>query len=179
VCGSGAVAVAAAREAPALLGVPAGLTSRDDAKARLLRRLLAGVDAAAIAAAGRDYGARVARSKITSVMLARVRHHQSSGHRVVLAPASPDVYIAELGRLLGADTVICTRLETGADGRLTGGLDGGNCRATEKARRLRAWLDAEAPEAELWAYGDSASDEPMLALAAHPVRVRRGALRPS
>jgi phosphatidylglycerophosphatase C len=176
-CGSVRVALAAAREAPSLLGATRGLVSRDDAKTKLLQRLLAGRDAAAVGAAGGDYGERVARSKITTVMLARVRHHQSSGHRVVLASASPDVYIAELGRRIGADAVICTRLEAGADGRLTGRLDGGNCRAAEKARRVREWVDAEAPGAELWAYGDSASDDPMLALATHPVRVRRGALR--
>jgi phosphatidylglycerophosphatase C len=176
-CGDMSVAVAAVCEARSLLLATRGLVSRDEAKARLLQRLLAGRDAAAVGAAGRDYGGRVARSKITSVMLARVRHHQSSGHRVVLASASPDVYIDELGRLLGANAVICTRLEKGADGRLTGRLDGGNCRAAEKARRVREWIDTEAPDAELWAYGDSASDDPMLALAAHPVRVRRGALR--
>ena len=46
---------------------------------------------------------------------------------------------------------------------------GGNCRGAEKARRLRAYLHSD--DVELWAYGDSAGDTELLAMADHPVRV--------
>jgi phosphatidylglycerophosphatase C len=93
---------------------------------------------------------------------------------VLLASASLDAYLVPLGELLGADEVVCTRLERGADGRLTGRLDGANCRGAEKARRVRAVLAERGLEdAELWAYGDSRDDEPLLAAAEHGIRVGR------
>ena len=44
-------------------------------------------------------------------------------------------------------------------------------RGPEKVRRLQAWL-ADAP-VELWAYGDSAGDDELLAIADHPTRITR------
>ena len=79
-----------------------------------------------------------------------------------------------LGELLGVDAVVCTTLERGADGRLTGRLAGRNCRGAEKARRVRELLSARGlADAELWAYGDSPDDAALLASADHPVRVDR------
>ena len=90
------------------------------------------------------------------------------GHAVLLASASLDSYLLPLG----VDGVICTRLERGADGKLTGRLDGANCRGAEKARRVREWLqEHDLTGAELWAYGDSKGDDELLALADHPLRV--------
>ena len=60
-------------------------------------------------------------------------------------------------------------------GRCTGRLDGANCRGPEKATRLQTLLGDD--PVELWAYGNSAGDDEMLALARHPVRVKRGRLR--
>jgi phosphatidylglycerophosphatase C len=65
--------------------------------------------------------------------------------------------------------VIACSLETDGTGRATGRLIGGNCRGPEKVRRLREWLGAE--PAELWAYGDSAGDDELLAFADHPTRL--------
>ncbi len=91
---------------------------------------------------------------------------------MILASASLDPYLLPLGASLGVDGVVCTMLERAADGRLTGRLSGANCRGAEKARRVRAWLEAEGLEdAELWAYGDSSSDDELLALADRPLRV--------
>ena len=82
--------------------------------------------------------------------------------------------IALAAGLLGVDEVVCTRLERGADGLLTGRLDGANCRGPEKARRVRALLAERGLDAaELWAYGDSPDDEPLLQDADHGVRVGR------
>ena len=55
-----------------------------------------------------------------------------------------------------------------------------NTRGPEKVARLQRWTDdhfgADAPF-ELWAYGDSAGDEELLALADHPTWVGRRAGR--
>jgi phosphatidylglycerophosphatase C len=105
--------------------------------------------------------------------VARLRWHLELGHRVVLASASLEPYLLPLGRLLGVDGVVCTRLEQGPDGRLTGRLDGANCRGPEKERRVVEWLrEHDLADATLWAYGDSRGDAELLARADHPVWVR-------
>ena len=76
-----------------------------------------------------------------------------------------------------AQRVLCTRLELDGDGTYSGRMQGGNCRGTAKATRLRDYL-GDVP-AEVWAYGNSSGDDAMFAMADHVVRVRRGRLRPS
>ena len=91
---------------------------------------------------------------------------------MIFASASLDPYLVPLGGSLGVDAVVCTVLERGADGRLTGRLVGANCRGAEKARRVRDWLlENDLADAELWAYGDSSGDNALLALAHRPLRV--------
>ncbi len=154
------------------------LVSRDrDALKAIACSALGGLPAAAVRERGAAYAVELQRSALRGDTLARLRRHQELDHAVVLVSASLDAYLEPFGSLLGVDAVLCTRLEVGADGRLSGSLAGRNCRGVEKARRLRAWLDEEVQaEAEIWAYGDSAGDDAMLALADHPVRVRRARL---
>ena len=104
--------------------------------------------------------------------VSRLRRHRELGHRVVLVSASLEQYLVPFGQSLGVDGVVCTRLERNEQGLLTGRLDGANCRGPEKARRLERWLaDNGLADATLWAYGDSAGDDELLARADHPVRV--------
>ncbi len=98
--------------------------------------------------------------------LATLRDHQSAGHTVVIVSASYAVYVEPLGELLGADQVLATRLAVDAAGRLTGDLDGANCRGPEKPRRLHEWLDrvhGGRGAVEIVAYGDSPGDRELLA----------------
>ena len=133
---------------------------------------LRGLDAVEVDALGASFAREVAAERLRADTTARLRRHRELGHTVILASASLDPYLVPLGGLLGVDAVLCTRLERGADGKLTGRLDGANCRGAEKARRVRRWVDdAGAADAELWAYGDSAGDDELLALADRPHRV--------
>src|SRR5205823_895534 len=106
----------------------------------------------------------------------RVAWHQREGHEIVIVSASLDVYLNEVARLLDVEHALCTSLERDEGGLCTGRMLGGNCRGPEKAKRLRAHLDDALDDVELWAYGNSGGDDEMLALAQHPVRVRRGRL---
>lgn len=106
----------------------------------------------------------------------RLGRHRADGHTVVLVSASFGVYLRPLAQLLGGVAVIATELEVDTDGICTGRLDGRNCRGAEKVRRLHAWLDAHAGgrgAVELWAYGDSPGDRPLLADADHAAWVGR------
>jgi HAD superfamily hydrolase (TIGR01490 family) len=148
--------------------------NRDVAKELVLARLLAGLPDEEVREAGRVYARRV---RVRPEMRARLLWHRQEGHDIVIASASLDVYLGEVARSLDVEHVLCTTLEVGADARCTGRLVGGNCRGPEKATRLRAHLGDETDgEIVLWAYGDSRGDLEMLAMADHPIRVKRGRL---
>ena len=66
--------------------------------------------------------------------------HLGEGHHVVVVSASPDLYVAEIARELGAEAVVATHLAVDPLGRLTGGYLGRNCRGEEKSRRLFEWI---------------------------------------
>ena len=155
------------------LALAAGLVRRDRDRLKALAcASLVGIPAAEIDRLGEAFARDVAATRLRDDTAARLRRHRELGHTVVLASASLDPYLVPLGRLLSADEAVCTMLERGADGRLTGRLAGPNCRGAEKARRVRALLDERGlQEAEVWAYGDSDGDEPLLASADHALRV--------
>lgn len=143
---------------------------RDGSKAALLERALAGQVSARVAEVGEAFGSVLAR-RIRPEMAARLAWHRQQGHQRVLVSASLAVYLEPFGRLADFDQVIATRLQTGPDGLLTGRMDGPNVRARQKALLL-AELLGPGP-IEIWAYGDSAGDREMLAMADHPTRITR------
>lgn len=114
---------------------------------------------------GTDFADRVFRTWMRPDVVRRLRWHQGQNHRVVLVSASLGCYLRRLGELLDADGVLCTEAAA-TDGVYTGRLVGANCRGEEKVKRLDTWLaDRSLADANLWAYGDSAGDQAMLARA--------------
>lgn len=142
---------------------------RAAAKAAVVQRVLGGRELAAVDSIARTYVSDLVMRRVRPDCLRRWGWHRERGHRLVLASASLDLYLTHLGRLLGADEVISTRMSV-VNGRVTGHLATPNCRGAEKADRVREHLAAR-PAGRLWAYGNSASDELTLALADNPVRV--------
>lgn len=156
------------------LTVARALARRDnDTLKEVACTALAGLGAAEVSARGAVYARQIRGAWMRPDTLARLDRHRALGHAVVLVSASLEPYLEPLGALLGVDAVLCTRLEVGADGRLTGRLDGRNCRGPEKADRLRSWLDEHRLRgASVWAYGDSRGDRELLALADHAELVK-------
>ena len=103
--------------------------------------------------------------------LEAIEDHRRAGDRLVLASASPDLYVEPLARALGFELVVCTRLAVDPAGRLTGELTGENCYGRAKLRRLEAALGPLAPGTRLTAYTDHHSDLDLLRRATHPVAV--------
>jgi phosphoserine phosphatase len=60
-------------------------------------------------------------------------------------------------------SLISTRLETN-NGKLTGRIEGKNCRGIEKVRRIKMQYKLDEYD-EIYAYGDTKGDKPMLGLA--------------
>jgi phosphatidylglycerophosphatase C len=98
--------------------------------------------------------------------LACWRAWRNEGARLFIVTASPDILVAPFARRLGADGLIGTRLSFDAQGRFSGALKGANCRGEEKVARLRAALGPNLRLAA--AYGDTAGDREMLAMADSP-----------
>lgn len=88
---------------------------------------------------------------------------RAKGAILAIVTASPEDVVAPFAGRLGADLLIGTRLEFDADGRVTGAFHGANCRGQEKIRRLEAHF-GEGVRLKA-AYGDTAGDREMLALA--------------
>jgi HAD superfamily hydrolase (TIGR01490 family) len=105
-------------------------------------------------------------------VLGKIAAHTRAGDRKVVVSASIENWVRPFAEKLGMDGVLCTRVEVGRDGRLTGRFDGPNCHGREKVVRL---LEAfpNRSDYHLVAYGDSAGDRELIAFADEGVWVRR------
>lgn len=122
-----------------------------------------------------EFAAHVITDGLRADTVARLRWHLDEGHTVLIVSASYEPYVRVVGHHLGVHEVLATRLETVSAGSVTGRLDGRNCRGPEKVARLDQWLtlnETSRSEISLWAYGDSAGDRDLLAIADHPVWVK-------
>ncbi len=93
----------------------------------------------------------------------KLETHRAAGHFLILASASPEFYVSEIGRELGFDLTLGTIVETG---RFFPDLD--NHKGHAKVDRLRKTLPAAWFENDklhyCHGYTDSTADLPMLAL---------------
>jgi HAD superfamily hydrolase (TIGR01490 family) len=102
--------------------------------------------------------------------LREISELQDKGFSIVIVSASPENWIRKWAESINAG-LIATKLETrpgkpAEDTRLTGRILGNNCHGKEKVRRIGETFQLDAYN-EIYAYGDSSGDKPMLALAHH------------
>jgi phosphatidylglycerophosphatase C len=143
--------------------------SRDALKSQVLLQLFAGRSASRIDELGRAFADDIVRNHLRAETVEQVDWHRTQGHALVIVSASLGVYLRPVAQRLRFDTVLCSELEVGDHGRLTGHLARPNVRGAEKARRLDEWLAGE--PAFVWAYGDSSGDRMLWARADRAVRV--------
>lgn len=144
---------------------------RDRIKALATRAAVRGRSLVDVDAVAQRFALEVWERRMRPDTVARLRWHLTQGHRVVLVSASYRNYLVPLADRLGVHDVISTELAV-ENGICTGELHGSNCRAVVKADRLRAWLvESGLSAAEIHAYGDSAGDRDLLAMADHPTLV--------
>lgn len=102
--------------------------------------------------------------------------HRRDGDLLVLLSASIDIYVAELGRTLGFEEVICTKVEWRNE-RITGRLSTPNCHGKEKVGQFNALLARVGKERfngrkpVIIAYADHQSDLPLLRAVDIPIFV--------
>ena len=148
--------------------VPASLAylvhrDRGRIKAAAVREFLQGLPRAALEAQAEAFAEAAAGRLLRPDALETWRRWRAEGARRVIVTASPEQIVAPFARRLEADDLIGTRLAFDAQDRVTGAFLTPNCRGPEKVARLRAELgETVALKA---AYGDTAGDREMLAMA--------------
>jgi phosphatidylglycerophosphatase C len=98
----------------------------------------------------------------------RIRWHQDRGDTVVVVSACPRIILEPWCRAMHTE-IIATELATEEQGRITGKIAGKNCWGPEKVRQIELRY-ALNKYSEIFAYGDSAGDIPMLEIAAQDKR---------
>lgn len=147
---------------PWLLGYRIRLVSAAGIRERATRVAFSGRNAEEIATLGATYSAEALPALLRPEMRQRLEWHRAQGHDIALVSASLDVYLQPWCARHGVAHLICNRLEADG-GTLTGRYADGDI-GPHKAREIRARFDLSKYE-RIHAYGDSAEDRPMLALA--------------
>ena len=120
---------------------------------------------------GERYSNRLAEN-LRQDALNTLREHQKRGDLLLLATASPDIYVQSLAQKLGFDMCVCTRLTVDSDGCLTGELAQGNCYGPNKLTQIQNQLQHASPDSCIdVAYSDHQADLPLLNAAKHAVVV--------
>jgi phosphatidylglycerophosphatase C len=86
------------------------------------------------------------------------------GFLIVIVSASPENWISPWAQAMGADLIASCLVVN--NGRLTGKLNGKNCHGNEKVRRILE-KHVITDYSEIYTYGDTSGDLPMLKLGTH------------
>ncbi|HXV74090.1 MAG TPA: HAD-IB family hydrolase [Sphingomonadales bacterium] len=142
----------------------AGIITRKRLKELVMDFFLAGKTRSEIEALAAAFTARLLAKGVHAKALETLHGHQEKGHKVGLATASMDFYVAHVTRALKLDFEISTRSVFDAKQRLVPHILGENCYGDAKAARLAELIKKENPE-EVWFYSDHATDLPSFDLA--------------
>jgi HAD superfamily hydrolase (TIGR01490 family) len=148
-----------------------GLASAEVLKTALLRALLCGTRLAQAQEQAAQFTRECLIGNVYQKATERIKWHKERNHRIVLLSASPEIYLKKFASLIGADTLICTRL-VARDGCLTGELAGENCKGEEKLKRLSSEATLRGADWDAsYGYGNSAEDIPFLQALGIPTAV--------
>jgi phosphatidylglycerophosphatase C len=132
-------------------------------KAAAAREFLRGLPIGRLDALARDFADRNAEALFRPDALETWRDWRAKGARLVIVTASPSAVVRPFAERLRADALIGTEFASDHQDRLTGAFETPNCRGAEKVRRLEACFGPGLRLAA--AYGDTAGDHEMLAIA--------------
>lgn len=148
--------------APLVLAYRRGRLSGSTVRAAIARAAFTGANAAAYEAAGTAFARDVIPPLLRPQAMARIAEHRRRGDTVAVVSGNFDALLAPWAAA-HALPLLCSALER-RGARLTGRYAGAQCVGDEKARRIRAAWNLAAFD-RIHAYGDTAEDAAMLALA--------------
>jgi len=144
-----------------------GLLSHHEFKAGMLQPLK-GMTRDDIDSRGREFVKVVGQGMIRRDAVDKIAACREEGHQVVLATASPDVYVESFANSLNIPTYLSVHLIYSKNGRFTGELEGGTMLGDDKVRQILARSD---DRPITLAFSDSESDLALLRAAKTPVIV--------
>lgn len=134
----------------------------DQAKQKMLVYFFGGMQANVFQDACDAFAEKKLPALIRPGALKEIAELRGKGFEIVVVSASADNWLRKWTDGLGLK-LIATKLEIKND-RITGWIDGKNCHGEQKVIRIREQWNL-ADYKEVYAYGDSSGDKPMLALA--------------
>jgi len=132
-------------------------------KAAAAKEFLYGVPREQLEEEAREFAKECAQDMLRADAVATFRWWRQRGAITAIVTASPAIVVAPFSKALGADVLIGTQLAFDDQDRVTGVFATPNCRGDEKVIRLKAHFGDDIQLAA--AYGDTAGDKPMLAIA--------------
>jgi HAD superfamily hydrolase (TIGR01490 family) len=112
-----------------------------------------------------DFASQKLPSLIRPKALVEINKLKEKNAEVVIVSASAKNWLQQWCNAVGAK-LICTNLEIKNE-KLTGRIEGENCHGKEKVKRIHAAYNLSEFD-EIYCYGDSSGDRPMLSLATFP-----------
>jgi phosphatidylglycerophosphatase C len=146
---------------PVFAALKLKLISNQSAKEKLLSYFFKGTELTAFQTGCDGFIENKLPGLIRPEAIAEIEKLKDSGFEIVVVSASAENWIKKWSDSIGVQ-LIATRLEA-IDMQLTGKLAGLNCNSDEKVTRIKAAYDLSKYD-EIYCYGDSSGDKPMLAL---------------
>lgn len=150
---------------PALILFKLGFISNDKAKERLFSYFFKGKTLSEFNAICEKYKNRINQT-LRSQAIDKIRFHLQEGHIVLINSASIYNWILPWAQSIGIENVISTEIEV-KEGVITGKFKGENCYGVEKVKRFLE-LYPHRNTYQLYVYGDSSGDKPLLDIADFP-----------
>ncbi len=151
---------------PHLLLWKSGFIDNSEAKRRLVGLFFYGISRSEFEKIALSFSAHID-SLIDPSRLKLLLDHKERGDRVVIVSASIECYLLPWCKQNGIE-LLCTKLAF-SEGIFKGEFATPNCYGEQKASRIKSYLNL-AKYNEIYAYGDSAGDDQMLALSNHPTK---------
>ena len=147
---------------PWLIAYKLRLISNQRAKERILTFFFGRCPVNTFSAYCDRFSAEILPGLIRPGALVEISRLKEAGADVIIVSASPENWIRPWATAMQV-TLLATRLEVSGN-RLTGRIEGANCHGEEKVRRIRDAYQLK-EYSQVYAYGDTKGDLPMLALA--------------
>jgi phosphatidylglycerophosphatase C len=163
--GSGALYRGLLVLSPALVLMKLKVLDNETVKQLFLKYFFRNMSAQEFSTACADFCVKRLPALIRPDALEAIRSHQQQGHLVSVVTASAGEWVQPWCTAIGIGC-IATNLEI-INTRITGKIKGENCNGPEKVRRIREQYDLT-NYGEIYAYGDTNGDRPLLGIATHP-----------
>jgi phosphatidylglycerophosphatase C len=150
---------------PWLIGMKVRLVSKQRAKEKFITYFFGNTSESIFNDNCNLFTKKVLPHLIKADALQTIKKFQAENTKVVVVSASAENWVAPWCIQQNID-FLCTKLEV-KENKITGKLLGQNCNSVEKVNRIKQQFDTASYE-NIYCYGDTDGDKPMLDLATHP-----------